>query len=138
MKKAISLAVGAAAMVVLSGCNMVNNGDGGGGNGEEVSKVDILDLYKGYVVEGRDQNDKSIEFDFCHDRYVLYHDGADFYGTFKITDSDYRVSMFQGDPKTASYRIDTMDGQILENHKYDVKFNGYDILVDSITRECNL
>jgi len=129
MKKMIGLAVGAVAMVVLSGCQPSNGGS-------TVNKVDILDLTDGYVIEGTDQDNKDVELDFCGNRYVLYHDGADFSGTFSIGDSDYRINMFQKSPTTGSYRIDTDNGFLWKNSTYEIKYNGYDISIDTITKEC--
>ena len=134
MKKIVSLAVAGVAMLALSGCNY-NNGNRDNDNGE-ISKVDILDLTKGYVVEGADQNNKNIELDFCSSRFTLYHDGAEHSGTFSIGNNDYRVNMFEKIPQKASYRIDTADGYLRVDSRYEIKFNGYDILIDTITEEC--
>ena len=127
MKRIMSLAIAGVALVVLNGCKGT-----GGGSGS----VDILDLYKGYVIEGEDQNHKNVELDFCSNKFTLYHDGADYSGTFSIGNGDYRINMFQKTPQTASYRIDTTDGQLHVDESYEIKYNGYDILIDTITKEC--
>ncbi len=134
MKSIVSLVVAGVAVFALSGC-----GEGSDDEGGNIQKVDILVLHEGYVIKGTDEDSKDVELDFCDNRFALYHDGNAFSGTFNIADNDNRINMFEKNPHLGeSYRIDTADGQLRKGNIYDIKFNGYDILINAIVKGCNI
>ena len=130
MKKAISLAVGAAAMVVLSGCNMT----GIPGTG---SSVDIDDLFSGYKISGWDSSiGKNVDLCFKGSGYV-YGRGAEYFdGTYTIRDGVTIV--FSDATDGGSYTLPTDTGLIEKNVQYEFGGLTNNILVDTIATSTTL
>jgi len=80
MKKLIMLILSGVSAIVLSGC-------GGGSSDTGITSVDILDLYRGYVVTGFNDNNDIVELEFCgnlYDEYINYT--HNFSGTYEVND----------------------------------------------------
>ncbi len=123
MKKILSLALGVAAVLALSGCS----GDTGIGS----TSVIIDDLSYGYKISGYDSiKEKSVDLCFNGNDYVYGRGSEYFYGTFYI---DYDDIVFNDHTDGGSYRLST-GGEIAEGYTY--YFNGINdnIQVESISR----
>jgi hypothetical protein len=130
MKKILSLMTVAVAMVALSGCKGLTPG------GDTFTSIAITNLGDGYLISGEDGSYKTIELSYCGGRYELYHDGATHKGTFSIKSSTETINMFEKTPDDdASYRIDTENGYLEAGETYTIKFNGYDITVETIRQD---
>ena len=118
MKKVISLAVGAVAMVALSGCNFTG-GEPGLHEGEGSAFIYTTDLKnRGYKISGWDTiANKSV--DLCFDGYdnFLYGRGSEYFeGHYSI--SGARDIVFEDTTDDGSYRLYT-NGEITEGDTYD-------------------
>ena len=152
MNKIIGLALGAVAMVALSGCNTTGTRPGGGWDGSgsaggtSHNSVDIRYLKNGYIVRGYDyKNGRNVEFDFCGGNYDYYRQNASTQsGTFKLHDGQYytdsRINFWMNDGKT-SYRIDVDNdnsyGKLIVGHTYQIKFQNEEINIDKILSDPN-
>ncbi len=137
MKKLISLLLSGVTIIALSGCG---GGSDGGGNGSnppaEITNVDILDLDEGYQINGVNDANEDVTFEYCANEYDYYRDDEHFLGTFNIgdigADTDVRINMFDVDGGT--YVIDTDDGRLNVGEIYDIDFVSDEIEVESIVK----
>jgi len=127
MKKLIGLFISGVAVLALSGC-------GGGGGDDEILSVDVLDLKKGYQINGYNDDKQDVTLKYCNNTYTYFTDEYKYYGTFSIgdtvTEEDARINMFDDDD--GSYRVDTEDGYLRVDEKYDILYQGDEIIVESI------
>ena len=141
MKKIIGLALGAVAMVALSGCNTTGTGNGpiNGSNGQR-AYIYTTDLEtNGYKISGWDtRSNESV--DLCFDGYenYVYGRGNTYYeGTYSIKDDSDIV--FRDTTDGGSYRLYT-NGEITEGYTYDFgnTLPQHDVRVDSIAATSNI
>lgn len=114
MKKIIGLTLGAAAMVVLNGCN---------GAGGVVNKLDIRDLHKGYAIAGDNSKGQKVAIEFCGQGYDYYRGGSHVEGgIFKIVKGKIELSKVDMYPEKggSSYAIETDTGYFVRGDAYEV------------------
>jgi hypothetical protein len=139
MKKIIGLAVGAVAMVALSGCQPVGNSGGGihSGDGTGTSAfIYTSDLKQyGFKISGRDTR-AGESVDLCFDGYgnFLYGRGSTYFDGGYTIDNDEEI-VFKDATDGGSYRLYT-DGEIEEGVTYDFgsTLPNHNIHVESITQ----
>ena len=113
MKKVISLAVGAVAMVALSGCNPDS----------VINKIDVQDLKDGYGIAGDGSRGKRVAIEFCQSSYEYYRGGNYIEaGTFNIVNGAIQLSKVDMHPNGggSSYAIETDTGYFVRGDAYEV------------------
>jgi len=118
MKRVIGLAIGAVAIVALSGCNPVNNPYHQNEEGRAYIYTSNLENGQGFKISGWDTKaNKSV--DLCFDGYnnFVYGRGGTYYeGSYAIDDA--RDIVFKDSTDGGSYILYT-DGEIIEGITYN-------------------
>jgi len=139
MKRVISLAIGAVAMVALNGCNPVGNGSVSDSNGQR-SYIYTTDLNQyGYKISGWDTlAGKQTDLCFDGNGHFVYGRGNEYFdGTYQIKNASDIA--FKDNTDGGSYILYT-NGEIDEGNTYDFgnTLPNNNIRVDSITATSNI
>ena len=130
----MSLLLSGIAIIALSGCGSSSSTESN--PPIEITEVDILNLDEGYQINGVNNADEDVTFEYCANEYDYYRDNDHFLGTFNIgdigADTDVRINMFDDDG--SSYRIDTDNGRLHVGKIYYIDFVSDEIEVESIVK----
>jgi hypothetical protein len=119
MKKSfVSMMLGVAAMVALSGCDPTGLGTLGT---REKNSVKTLDLANGYGLSGPNGRGGSVTIEFCNGGYDYYRNGVFVEsGYVRLVDGTAYLSKVDFHPSSGSYAIETDDAAFHKGDFYEI------------------
>lgn len=97
-----------------------------------INFVDILDLKKGYFIDGYNSKDENVYLRYCNNDYEYTRASLNFSGTFVIDNTNTIIGML--DDNGSNYILNTGDGYLEVDQNYDIYNLNYDITIKSFIK----